>query len=120
MAANPAFLNVIEQMRSLAVSKNHDYASDDNPFSNFEGAARLAGLTADQVFHTMIGIKVERLRQVAQREANHESLDDTLLDLANYAALWLAFRQAPVARQRRFDETFDKWEQLEGDQGVPV
>ena len=94
MADNPAFLAVLEQMADVATSKNHDYADDDNPFSNFEGTARSAGLSVDQVFQVMVGIKVERLRQlVGGKEPNNESIEDTILDLANYAALWLAYKQ---------------------------
>ena len=89
---NPLFDEVLLRMWTTHRSKQHDYADDSNPYSNFEGAARIAGLTVAQVFHALLGVKMERLRQLSSgKEPNHESLDDTLLDLANYAALWLSY-----------------------------
>ena len=97
---NPHFNAVLQAMSAIHERKNKDYADDNNPYSNFEGAARLAGVSVDTVFHIMLGIKMERLRQlVSGKEPNFETLDDTLLDLANYAALWLSYRRsAPLAR----------------------
>jgi hypothetical protein len=90
---NPLFNAVLDRMREVHDKKNHDYADDDNPFSNFEGAARMSGLSAEQVLHVMMSIKLERLRQlVSGKEPNFEGVEDTLLDLANYAAIWLAYR----------------------------
>ena len=42
----------------------------------------------------MIGIKMERLRQLMSgKSPNHESLEDTLMDAANYLALWQGYRR---------------------------
>jgi len=85
---------VLADMAALVESKANDYADDGNVYSNFEGAARIAGLTVDQVFNVMVGIKMERLRQLMSgKEPNHESLEDTLMDAANYFALWLGYRR---------------------------
>ena len=93
---NLQFIDYLRQMRQVHDSKNHDYADVGNPYSNFEGAAQIAGVTVDTVFQVMIGIKLERLRQLVgtDKEANNESVDDSILDLANYAALWGSYRQA--------------------------
>ena len=93
MSRNPRFDAVLARIHDTHEKKNSDYADDSNPYSNFEGAAHLAGQTVDQVFHTLLGIKMERLRQLMTgKKPNYESLDDTLLDLATYAALWLSYR----------------------------
>jgi hypothetical protein len=99
MSRNPKFDAYLENMREIHDKKNSDYADDANPYSNFEGAARIAGVTVDTVFHVLLGVKMERLRQlVSGKEPNFESLDDTVLDLANYAALWGSYRaEEPVA-----------------------
>lgn len=90
---SPYFQDTIDTMAAVHDSKNEDYADDGNPFSNFEGAAKTAGVSVDVVFQVMIGIKMERLRQLTSgKEANHESLMDTVLDLANYAAIWYAYK----------------------------
>jgi hypothetical protein len=85
---------VLADMAALVQSKANDYADDSNVYSNFEGAARLTDTTVDQVFHVILGIKMERLRQLMSgKTPNHESIEDTLMDAANYFALWLGYRR---------------------------
>ncbi len=100
MASNADFEAVLTQMQRVHDAKNEDYAEGANPYSNFEGVARIVGVPVDQVFQTMIGIKMERLRQLVgtDKEPNFESIDDTILDLANYSAIWLSWR-----RRQAFD-----------------
>ena len=93
IANHPVFA-VFDRMRATVESKANDYADDGNVYSNFEGAAHLAGTTVDEVFMTLIGVKVERLRQLMSgKEPNHEAIDDTRIDLANYAALWQGYAE---------------------------
>ena len=95
---HPVFA-VFDRMRATVESKANDYADDGNVYSNFEGAAHLAGTTVDEVFMMLIGVKVERLRQLMSgKEPNHEAIDDTRIDLANYAALWQGYAE----EQERF------------------
>ena len=90
-------IHVFQELANLVEAKAHDYADDGNVFSNFEGAARLTGLTPAQVFHVMLGIKMERIRQLMSgKNPKFESIEDSLMDLANYAALWIAW-------ERQFD-----------------
>ena len=85
-------LAVLDEMQDIVESKAHDYAKDDNVFSNFEFAADVAGVTVQQEFMVMIGTKVARLREIGGGKApNNESFEDSLLDLANYAALLVAY-----------------------------
>lgn len=85
---------VLADMAALVESKANDYADDENVYSNFEGSARLTNKTVDEVFHVILGIKMERLRQLMSgKTPNHESLEDTLMDAANYFALWLGYRR---------------------------
>lgn len=68
--------------------KNADYANDSDPYSNFAFAADFATIPKLQVYLTLIGIKAARLIELAKgKEPKNESLNDTLLDLAVYAAL---------------------------------
>jgi len=85
---------VFQDLTNLVEAKAHDYADDGNVFSNFEGAARLTGLSPAQVFHVMLGIKMERIRQLMSgKNPKFESIEDSLMDLANYAALWIAWER---------------------------
>lgn len=81
-------------MEKLHDAKNEDYAEEGNPFSNFEGVAAMTGLMVDQVFQVIIGIKMMRLRELLGEAVtpNFESTDDTIMDLAVYAAIWKAWR----------------------------
>lgn len=95
MAHSPKFEMLLDEMRELHARKNHDYARDENPFSNFEFAAQVAeGFTGtDAVFAALIGIKLARLKELTSKgkRPNNESIDDTRRDLAMYAALWAAY-----------------------------
>lgn len=93
MAPVPDFLKLLDEMKIIHEKKNQDYASEENPFSNFEFAADLAhdftGVNA--VFVTLIGVKLARLAQLlapSSRAPNNESIDDTMLDLCVYSGLW--------------------------------
>ena len=122
---------VLADMEALVASKCHDYADDANVYSNFEGSARIAGVSVETVFHVMIGIKIERLRQLASgKVANHESLEDTLMDAANYFALWIGYRRQqedevlefmdtatsvawdPTSIYTEYEQTLDKMEEV--------
>jgi len=90
---NPRFSAALRRMEEVHNAKSHDYATDDNRYANFEFAEALAerfGDPHDQVFATMVGIKIARLGELLGRgkTPKHESIDDSFLDLANYAVLW--------------------------------
>ena len=99
----------------LVEAKAHDYAEDDNVFSNFEFAAQVAGVKTEQVFAVLLGVKVARLGQLIgnNKTPNFESIDDTLLDTMNYAGLLKAYMR------RDADEmtVVDAFEAAENDLG---
>jgi hypothetical protein len=96
---------VLERIKALHDRKNHDYAQDANPYSNFEYAARVIAPflpkidgkhvptfhTINIVFATMIGIKLARLAELQTKDPLNESVRDTHDDLANYAAIWASY-----------------------------
>jgi hypothetical protein len=94
MARSPKFLMLLDEMRELHDKKNHDYASDGDPFSNFKFAALVAdGFRGkDAVYAVLIGVKLARLKELTAngKKPNNESIDDTRRDLAMYATLWAA------------------------------
>ena len=90
---NPKFDAILQAMKATHDKKSNDYAEDDNPYSNFETAAKAAGTTVDVVFRVMIGIKLARLNELEGKgkTANFESLEDTRRDLATYGALYASY-----------------------------
>ncbi len=76
-----------EKMKSTILGKGNDYANADR-LSNFKLAGAICGLTAEQNCLSMMATKVARLGVLlGGKVPNNESIEDSLLDLANYAAL---------------------------------
>lgn len=92
MSRNPRFDALLDQMKATHESKNADYAADDNPYSNFELAATIAGCSVATVFRVLMGVKQARLNELLKgKTPNNESIEDTKLDLAVYAALYASY-----------------------------
>jgi len=103
MSHNPKFHALLTQMGEVHDSKNHDYAHDGNPYSNFEEAAATAGCSVNTVFAVLIGIKLARLNALRRgKTPNNESVQDSRLDLAVYAALWASYAM-PLPPPRVFE-----------------
>lgn len=89
--AEAFFKNCLE----LSKKKNSDYTGDSNsPFSNFEGVEVTGCVTTEQGFITRIFDKYKRLCSfVKQKElkVKEESVEDTLMDLANYCVLFAGY-----------------------------
>lgn len=93
---NPKFDAQLARMAEIHNRKSHDYATAENPYSNFEYAAQVAREFTDpmdRVFATMIGIKLARIAELtsAGKDPQNESIRDTFDDLATYAALWASY-----------------------------
>lgn len=93
----PQFSELLNKMRAIHIKKNQDYATEENPYSNFEFAGILAMKFKNPVdisFASLIGVKLARLQVLlgSNRGPNNESIDDTFLDLCTYCALWAVSR----------------------------
>jgi hypothetical protein len=92
---NEVFHTLLQKMGELHDKKSHDYADTaaGNFYSNFEQAARVGGCSVDTVFRVLIGVKLARLDELLKgKTPHHESIDDSLLDLACYSTLWASWR----------------------------
>lgn len=82
-------------MIAITAAKNADYNhSDENPFSNFENVERLGVCSTEQGFITRMMDKMSRLVSFIHRgvlQVKDESIEDTLLDLANYCILMAGY-----------------------------
>jgi hypothetical protein len=90
---NPHFEQLLKDMLELHERKGHDYARDENPYSNFEEAAAEAGTDVNTVFKVMVGIKNARIRELerAGKSPKNEALLDSYMDGLMYRALQLSF-----------------------------
>ena len=79
---------MLDMMRKTMVSKGHDYAGADT-LANFKEANRIGISTPKSIF-IRLSDKYMRLARFLSTDELHvkdERVEDTLLDLANYAVL---------------------------------
>ncbi len=106
VAENPKFDRFVQIAVDTHHAKNHDYAEDSNPYSNFEFAARFADVPVNTVFDVMIGIKQARLLVLRQgREPLNESIQDSEKDLAIYAMLKASYNLPAAAPTQKIDDS---------------
>jgi len=80
-----AFVN---KQREVLLRKGNDYSANENRLSNFQLAGAICQLTPEQNCLSLIATKVARLGVLLQGKVpNNESIQDSVLDLANYAVL---------------------------------
>ena len=73
----------------LMVRKNADYACEDDPYRNFKMFGRLGILVR-------LSDKLSRLRTFEERgrlDVPDESIRDTVLDIINYAILYMGYEE---------------------------
>jgi hypothetical protein len=91
------FLIDIETLFAKALDlvgrKNADYGNPNDPFANFK-EAELVGSTVEQGILVRMSDKLRRASNLMNREAVvDESVEDTLIDLANYAFILAVWRR---------------------------
>ena len=79
---------ITTQMKKTLFKKGNDYSNEDR-LSNFKLAGAICGLKAEQNCLSLIATKVARLGVLlnSDKEPNNESVQDSVLDLANYSIL---------------------------------
>lgn len=85
---NPAFEAELKKMLDIHDRKNSNYAHGDDPYANFRGCERF-GIEAWRGILVRMSDKWERIQNLTNGvpDAVGESIQDTLMDLANYAIL---------------------------------
>ena len=83
-----AFLELLEEVRQLHLSKSQDYGSESDPLANIRQGAEFVGIEAWRGCMVRVADKVQRLRTYCRTgRLVHEGVRDTLLDLAAYSLL---------------------------------
>ena len=83
------FEKVLNEMLALSRRKRHDYAQDDDPWSNFRRSADQVGAQPELAVEVLIATKQARLRELRSKEAVNESVRDTMIDRAVYSVIAL-------------------------------
>jgi hypothetical protein len=85
----------MEKMKAITHAKNADYTgSSASPFANFTRVEALGICSTEQGFLTRMTDKMARLVSFVQNDilqVKDESVEDTLLDLANYCILMAGY-----------------------------
>lgn len=84
------FIDALE----IVKKKNNDYATEANPFKNFDGAV-LVGVSREKACMVRMMDKVTRMSNLLEKEPSvmDESFDDTANDLINYTAILKILRR---------------------------
>lgn len=80
-------------MTEITAKKNHDYSSAADPFANFK-TIESYGIGTEIGFITRMSDKLSRIANFARQgelKVKDESVEDTLLDLANYCLLMAGY-----------------------------
>lgn len=84
---NPAFVKLLDEIKTLHENKNHDYAQDTDPLSNLRKSEAM-GIPAWKGVLVRLTDKWSRIEQLANgKEPKNESLRDSLIDNAVYSLL---------------------------------
>lgn len=83
------------KMLEIARAKNADYTgSSEDPFANFRAVENLGICSTEQGFLTRMMDKFKRITSFVQKgvlQVKDESVEDTLMDLANYCILMAGY-----------------------------
>lgn len=92
---DPQFLAYLDELRAMHLSKGGDYATEADPLLNYVTSAADNGLPAWRAAQLRLSEKYRRLVNLTLdgRQPNHESLDDTLMDLAALALIVRSLRK---------------------------
>lgn len=107
-----------DKMVEITARKNADYTSgSDDPFFNFTRVEALGICETEQGFLTRMTDKVARIITFAKKgvlQVKDETVEDTLLDLANYCVLMAGYIRSkrqkfvPVAvREPKINGSYD-------------
>lgn len=91
-----------QRMQEITKAKNADYTGNDaDPFANFTRVEKLGICSTEQGFLTRMTDKLCRISSFVQKgtlQVKDESVQDTLLDLANYAILMSGFLKSKLSQ----------------------
>lgn len=89
------FESITKRMLEITKAKNADYTgTSGDPFKNFKIVEEVGICSTAQGFLTRMMDKVARINSFVQKgtlEVKDESVEDTLLDLANYSILFRCY-----------------------------
>ena len=83
------FEEITKELQELHDKKNQDYSGGDNNYKNFRQNSMVWGTPAYTEPLKRLQEKVIRIAQLQGREANNESIEDSIKDIATLAIIAL-------------------------------
>lgn len=84
------FQQALNTMHEITVRKNSDYATWDDPFRNFRMVENMWICTSEEWILVRMSDKMSRISNLIKDnnpKVKDESIEDTLIDLANYSII---------------------------------
>lgn len=100
------FEETTRKMVEVCKAKNADYAGgagDQDAFANFSRIESLGIASTEQGFLTRMTDKLMRINSLTKKNAQvkAETIEDTLLDLANYSILFAAYLKSKSLQEKQ-------------------
>lgn len=88
LGGHPKFYELLLQIAELHARKNHDYAKDGDPLSNFRRSSDF-GISPFRAILVRMSDKWSRIEELSKKEnqVKNESIIDSLMDNAVYSLL---------------------------------
>ncbi len=92
---HPRFYEILDKMAALHSSKAHDYATDEDPLTNFRMVGKATFRKPWQIAWQFIATKFYRLVNLlgGVKDPSNESLEDSFMDMAVYCILAIIMRE---------------------------
>ncbi len=91
------------EMLDISRKKNADYTGNNqDPFANFTGIKNCGGASTEQGFLFRMNDKISRVSSFVEKGellVKDETVEDTLLDLANYCILFKGYLESEKKRK---------------------
>lgn len=89
------FLAALDELRVLHLSKGGDYADQDDPLRNYVNSSQDCGIEPWRGALLRLAEKYHRITNLLRKDVapNHESIEDTLMDLAALALIVRSLRR---------------------------
>jgi hypothetical protein len=93
------FLAVLDEIRELHLKKTLDYGQDNDALSNIRSSAEVVNVPAWAGCMIRIADKMHRIKSFFRRgRVEFDGIEDTLLDIAAYAAIGLVLYRESVSQ----------------------
>lgn len=92
---DPDFLAALDELRAMHLSKGSDYADRHDPLRNYVRSSADCGVEPWRGALLRLAEKYHRITNLLAKQAmpNHESIEDTLMDLAALALIVRSLRR---------------------------